>query len=166
MSTSFLPRFVPALAVLAAVAIPIAGCGDSSSSSDSAGNAGADPAAFLPAAAPVYVEAQVQPTGDLKANATTVASKILRTADPGGKIVGLIDKGLKDDGASYEQDIAPVARAAGGPGDHRHRRRRQGPRHRRGDREQGRRRGAEVRRRAQGRQRPRVPRRQVPLQGR
>ncbi len=107
MSTSFLPRFVPALAVLAAVAIPIAGCGDSSSSSNSAGSAGADPAAFLPAAAPVYVEAQVQPTGDLKANATTVASKILRTGDPGGKIAGLLDKGLKDDGASYERDIAP-----------------------------------------------------------
>jgi hypothetical protein len=104
MSTSFLPRFVPALAVLAAVAIPIAGCGDSS---NSAGNAGADPAAFLPAAAPVYVEAQVQPDGDLKANAATVAGKILRTGDPGGKIVGLLDKGLKDDGASYAQDIAP-----------------------------------------------------------
>jgi hypothetical protein len=107
MSTSFLPRFVPALAVLAAVAIPIAGCGDSSSSSSSAGNPGADPAAFLPASAPVYVEAQVQPTGDLKANATTVASKILRTGDPAGKIVGLIDKGLNDNGDSYEQDIAP-----------------------------------------------------------
>jgi hypothetical protein len=107
MSTSFLPRFVPALAVLAAVAIPIAGCGDSSSSSSSAGNAGADPAAFLPASAPVYVEAQVQPTGDLKANATTVAGKILRTVDPGGKIAGLIDQGLKDEGASYQQDIAP-----------------------------------------------------------
>jgi hypothetical protein len=107
MRTSFLPRAVSALAVLAAVAIPIAGCGDSSSSSGSAGNAGADPAAFLPASAPVYVEAQVQPTGDLKANATAVASKILRTADPGGKLVGLIDKGLKDDGAGYAKDIAP-----------------------------------------------------------
>lgn len=107
MSTSFLPRFVPALAVLAAVAIPIAGCGDSSSSSSSSSNAGADPAAFLPAAAPVYVEAQVQPTGDLKANATTIAGKILRTGDPGGKIVELIDKGAKDDDTSYEQDIKP-----------------------------------------------------------
>jgi hypothetical protein len=114
MSTSFLPRFVPALAVLAAVAIPIAGCGDSSSNSSSAGNAGADPAALLPASAPVYVEAQVQPTGDLKANATTVAGKILRTGDPGGKIVGLIDKGAKDDGTTYEQDIKPwLGRRAG-----------------------------------------------------
>jgi hypothetical protein len=107
MRTSFLPRRMSALAVLAAVAIPVAGCGDSSSSSGSSANAGADPAAFLPASAPVYVEAQVQPTGDLKANATTVAGKILRTADPGGKLVGLIDKGLKDDGASYAKDIAP-----------------------------------------------------------
>ncbi len=107
MRTSFLPRAVSALAVLAAVAIPIAGCGDSSSNSGSAGNPGADPAAFLPASAPVYVEAQVQPTGDLKANATTIAGKILRTADPGGKIVGLLDKGLKDEGDSYAKDIAP-----------------------------------------------------------
>jgi hypothetical protein len=106
MRTSFLPRLVSAFAVIAAVAIPIAGCGDSSSSSGG-GNAGADPAAFLPASAPVYVEAQVQPTGDLKANATTIAGKILRTSDPGGKIVGLLDKGLKDDGTSYVQDIAP-----------------------------------------------------------
>jgi hypothetical protein len=107
MRSSLLPRLAVAFAAVAAVAVPIAGCGDSSSSSSGGGNAGADPAAFLPASAPVYVEAQVQPTGDLKANATTIAGKILRTGDPGGKIVELIDKGLKDDGASYAKDIAP-----------------------------------------------------------
>jgi hypothetical protein len=107
MRSSLLPRLAVALAAVAAVAVPIAGCGDSSSSSSGGGNAGADPAAFLPASAPVYVEAQVQPTGDLKANATTIAGKILRTGDPAGKIVGLIDQGLKDDGASYAKDIAP-----------------------------------------------------------
>ena len=85
--------------------VPLAGCGDSSSSGS--GDAGADPAALLPASAPLYVEAQVRPTGDLAVNAKSVAGKILRTGDPGGKIVGLIDQGLKDDKASYADDIAP-----------------------------------------------------------
>jgi hypothetical protein len=107
MRRTLLPRLVAALVACAAVTVPIAGCGDSSSSSGSGGSAGADPAAFLPASAPVYVEAQVQPTGDLKTSATTVAGKILRTGDPGGKIVGLIDQRLKDDGVSYAKDIAP-----------------------------------------------------------
>jgi hypothetical protein len=106
MRSSLLPRLVTAFVACAAVAVPVAGCGDSSSSSGG-GNAGADPAAFLPASAPIYVEAQVQPTGELKADATTIAGKILQTGDPGGKIVGLIDKGLRDGGAGYEKDIAP-----------------------------------------------------------
>jgi hypothetical protein len=85
--------------------VPLAGCGDSSSAGS--GDAGADPAALLPASAPLYVEAQVRPTGDLAVNVKSVAGKILRTGDPAGKIVGLIDQGLKDDKASYEDDIAP-----------------------------------------------------------
>lgn len=94
-------------AACAAVALAAAGCGDSSSSSGGSGNAGADPAALLPASAPVYVEAQIRPTGDLATNAKSVAGKILRTGDPGGKIVGMLDDGLKDKGASYAKDIEP-----------------------------------------------------------
>jgi hypothetical protein len=85
--------------------VPLAGCGDSSSAGS--GDAGADPAALLPASALLYVEAQVRPTGDLAVNAKSVAGKILRTGDPAGKIVGLIDQGIKDDKASYADDIAP-----------------------------------------------------------
>src|SRR4051794_14456570 len=98
-------RTVAAFAAAAAVAVPVAGCGDSSSGG--AGNAAADPAAFLPGSSPVYVEVQVRPGGDLKANVDTVAGKILRTSDPGAKIVALIDKELKDDGESYAKDIEP-----------------------------------------------------------
>jgi Protein of unknown function (DUF3352) len=103
------PRRLAALAMAcSAVAVPIAGCGDSSSStSSSGGSAGTDPATLLPASSPVYVEAQLRPTGDLAANAKSVAGKILRTSDPGGKITGLIDQGIKDDGASYGKDIEP-----------------------------------------------------------
>jgi hypothetical protein len=108
MASSLLlrPRRLLPAACAAVVALGAAGCGDSSSSS-SGGSAGTDPAALLPASAPVYVEAQVQPTGDLAVNAKAVAGKILRTSDPGGKIVGLIDRGLKHDGASYGKDIEP-----------------------------------------------------------
>lgn len=110
MASSLLPRprrFALLAVSCAAVAAPIAGCGSSSSSDNSASSSGSDPAALLPASAPVYVEAQVRPTGDLAANAKTVAGKILRTSDPGGKIVGLIDDAAKDKGASYEKDVEP-----------------------------------------------------------
>jgi hypothetical protein len=110
MTSSLLPRRRKraAVAVLAAMAaaVPVAGCGDSSGSSGG-GNAGADPAAFLPASAPVYVELQVRPSGDLADNAKSVAGKILRTSDPGGKVVGWLDDAIGDKGASYEKDIAP-----------------------------------------------------------
>jgi hypothetical protein len=105
MASSLLPRSVAAFVVAAVVALPIAGCGDASSSAG--GDPGADPAAFVPAASPVYLEAQVRPDGDLAASTTSVASKILRTGDPGGKIVGLLDKGLAKQGSSYAKDVEP-----------------------------------------------------------
>jgi hypothetical protein len=105
MFSPLLPRSLAALVAAAAVALPIAGCG--SSSSASGGDAGADPAAYLPASSPVYVEAQVQPEGDLKASTEAVAKKILRTGDPGGKLVQLLDKGLSDDQATYAKDVEP-----------------------------------------------------------
>jgi hypothetical protein len=110
MASSLLPRprrFALLAASCAAVAVPIAGCGSDSNSSSSGGTSGTDPAALLPASAPVYVEAQVRPTGELAANAKTVAGKILRTSDPGGKIVALIDDAAKDEGASYKKDVEP-----------------------------------------------------------
>jgi uncharacterized protein DUF3352 len=102
-------RYALLAASCAAVVVPIAGCGDSgsSSSSGSGADAGADPAALLPASTPVYVEAQLRPTGELAGNAKTVVGKILRTADPGGKIVGLIDDAIKDNGVTYKKDIEP-----------------------------------------------------------
>jgi hypothetical protein len=55
----------------------------------------------------VYVEAQVQPDGELASNLKSVAGKILRTPDPGAKVVGWIDDALKDDGASFGKDVQP-----------------------------------------------------------
>jgi hypothetical protein len=109
MASSLLPRprarALAGLVAACAVALPVAGC--ASDSSGGGGNAGADPASFLPASAPVYVEAQVQPGGDLKANVDAVAGKILHTGDPAAKIVGLLDKQLAKDGDSYAKDIEP-----------------------------------------------------------
>ncbi|HEV7750908.1 MAG TPA: DUF3352 domain-containing protein [Baekduia sp.] len=105
MATSLLPRCAAAFVAAAAVALPLAGCGSASSSAG--GDPGADPAAFVPASAPAYVEAQVQPDGELGANAKAVAGRILHTGDPGGKIIGLIDQRLEDQGSTYAKDVAP-----------------------------------------------------------
>jgi hypothetical protein len=110
MASSLLPRprrFALLAASCAVAAVPVAGCGSSSSSNGSSGAPGTDPAALMPATAPVYVEAQVRPSGELAANAKAVAGKILRTSDPGAKIVGLIDEAGKKEGASYEKDVEP-----------------------------------------------------------
>ena len=89
-----------AVALVAALA---AGCG--SSSSGSGGES--DPAAAVPATAPVYVEANVHPDGKLGDDVTAVLKKVLRTDDPAAKLKGLIDKSGKDDGITYDKDIAP-----------------------------------------------------------
>jgi Protein of unknown function (DUF3352) len=104
MSRTLLLRACAALVAVAAIAVPVAGCGSSSSAG---GNAGVDPARFLPASTPLYLEALVRPEGDLKANVEAVARKLLRTDDPTQKITGLIDKALRDQGASYKTDIEP-----------------------------------------------------------
>jgi hypothetical protein len=105
MATSLLPRCAAAFVAAAAVALPVAGCGSAGSSAG--GDPGADPAAFVPASAPAYVEAQVQPDGELGANAKAVAGRILRTGDPGAKIIGLIDHGLEAQGITYAKDVEP-----------------------------------------------------------
>jgi hypothetical protein len=94
------PRRLAVLAA-AALAIPIAGCG----SSDSASSGSTDPAKAIPASAPVYVEATVQPAGKQKADLEAALSKILRTDDPAGKITSMIDKGSH--GQTFEQDVKP-----------------------------------------------------------
>lgn len=104
MSRSLLLRACTALVAVAAITVPVAGCGSSSSAG---GNAGVDPARFLPASTPLYLEALVRPEGDLRANVRAVARKLLRTDDPTQKITDLIDKALRGQGASYRADIEP-----------------------------------------------------------
>jgi hypothetical protein len=94
------------LAVLAAAAfaVPIAGCGSSSSSS---GGGAGDPAKAIPASAPVYLEATIQPTGKQRTDLEAAGRKVLRTGDPAAKIKELIDKAAKKEGKSFDKDIKP-----------------------------------------------------------
>lgn len=78
-----------------------AGCGESG-----AGGEG-DPGSLVPAGAALYVEAAVQPEGQLRDDALAAAGKLLRTDDPAAKIRELIDKELAADGLSWERDFAP-----------------------------------------------------------
>jgi hypothetical protein len=97
-------RLALAGAVLA-LAVPVAGCGGGSSSSGGTGDA--DPAAVVPAAAAFYGELTVRPTGDVKANVESLAKKVTGTADPGQKLVALLDKSLSSSGRSFKKDIDP-----------------------------------------------------------
>jgi hypothetical protein len=96
-------RSVLLILVLAAMAALATGCG--SSSSGSGGDS--DPAAAIPATAPIYVEATVHPDGKLGDDVTAVLKKVMRTDDPGAKLQGLIDDSAKDHGVTYATDVAP-----------------------------------------------------------
>jgi hypothetical protein len=92
------------LALLCALVSAIAiGCGSSSSGS----GGGDDPAALIPATAPVYVEASLRPEGKVGDDVIAALKKILRTDDPAAKIHKAIDDAGKDDGVTYKDDVEP-----------------------------------------------------------
>jgi hypothetical protein len=81
----------------------VAGCGGGAASGE------ADPATAVPRDALFYLEVSVRPEGAVKEDALAAAGKLLRTADPGARIVDLLNSGLEDEGGDvdYERDIAP-----------------------------------------------------------
>jgi hypothetical protein len=94
--------------LVACVAVPaaaIAGCGGGSGDS----NADVGPAAAAPASAALYLDATVKPTGSAQTNAEAALTKVMNTADPGGKIVSLLEQESKSEGhpVNYQQDVAP-----------------------------------------------------------
>jgi hypothetical protein len=92
------------LALLCALISAIAvGCG----SSDSGSGGADDPAALVPATAPVYAEATLRPDGKVGADLDAALKKILRTDDPGAKIQKALDDSIKTDGVTYKDDIEP-----------------------------------------------------------
>jgi hypothetical protein len=98
MKTTRLLVLTLVLALCGAVA---AGCG---SSSGSGGDD--DPAALIPAGAPVYVEGVVRPDGKVRSDVEDALKKILRTDDPGAKIRKLIDDSDKGEDVTFK-DVEP-----------------------------------------------------------
>ena len=91
-----------AAAALVAAAGLVAGCGSSSP-----GGADADPAAAVPASAPVYLELVVQPEGEVREGALAAGRKVLGSDDPAGKLAEAFDDVLRDEGVSFARDVAP-----------------------------------------------------------
>jgi len=83
-----------------AVAVGLAACGGGGGSGD------ANPAEAVPSSAPLYIQATLRPDGELKTNTENALKKILKTDDPGAKIV----QGLESDPnnkVSFKDDVDP-----------------------------------------------------------
>jgi hypothetical protein len=101
---------------LLVAAASVAGCAASSS-----GGGGSDPAALVPASAPLYAEAVLGGDSQEQADAQAALAKILRTADPRGELVKAFDHGNVD----FARDVEPwlgdrvgaAALSLGGRGD-------------------------------------------------
>jgi hypothetical protein len=96
-------RLLAAIAAGAAASALAAGCG----SSESPGGADADPATAVPARAPVYLEAVVEPEGRVRDDALAAARKILGTDDPVAALTSAFDRLARDKGITFARDVAP-----------------------------------------------------------
>lgn len=94
------------LALVALLALVLAGCGGSENSTDGATAAGPDPASVAPQSAVAYAEALVRPGDDVKAGLLAAAGKVLRVQDPGAELQRLIEKS-DEPGESFARDIEP-----------------------------------------------------------
>jgi hypothetical protein len=98
------PARLLVLALLSALAALVAaGCGTSASG----GGGDHDPAALVPAGAPLYAEATVRPGGQVGADLQAALKKILRTDDPAATIQKAIDDSAKGQGLTFKDDIEP-----------------------------------------------------------
>ena len=98
-------RLATTVAALAALlALLVAGCG-----SESSGSSGSDPAALAPATSPLYIEATLQPEGELKTNVEDLAQTIAGVDGLGELIVEELESEATDSGEEldYEKEIAP-----------------------------------------------------------
>jgi hypothetical protein len=97
------PRSALALLVLAALTAFVAGCGDS----DSGG--GSDLASLAPPGSVVYVEGDVQPSGEVKSNVDSIAQTIAGVDDLGELIVSKLEEEAEADGepVDFEREVEP-----------------------------------------------------------
>lgn len=96
---------LPVLAALAALAL--AACGDSGPDSS-------DPASLAPADAPIYIQAVLRPTGELKRDVETLTSTVSGFSDPTGELIDWLNRSanegeptLSGKRLSFERDIEP-----------------------------------------------------------
>src|SRR6476646_3084749 len=87
-------------AAAGALALGLVACGGG-------GDTNADPAAAVPAGAPLYVQATVRPAGELGDDTEAALKKILRTDDPGAKIEQALASGSGDSKLSFKDDVEP-----------------------------------------------------------
>jgi Protein of unknown function (DUF3352) len=95
------PRLVLSIAV-AATALGVAGCGSSDGS-------GADPATLAPPKAPLYIEATLQPEGELKSNIQSLAKSVAGIDDLGDLILSSFGRDV-----DYEKEVEPWLGKEGG----------------------------------------------------
>jgi hypothetical protein len=93
-----------------ALAVSLAACGGVSDGS------GSDPAALAPAKSPLYIEATVQPEGEVKTNLEALAQKIAGVDDLGDLIVSELESSATDSGEEldFEKEVAPWLGENGG----------------------------------------------------
>lgn len=93
-----------------ALAVSLAACGGDS------GGSGSDPAALAPAQSPLYVEAALQPEGELKANVQALAQTVAGVDDLGELIVSELESSATDSGEEldFDKEIAPWLGETGG----------------------------------------------------
>ena len=90
----------PALVVALAVSIA-AGCGGDDDEAETT------PASVVPADSLLYMDALVRPEGEERTAIEAPLAALLGTEDPGAVIIDALNAELAEDGATYEEDIAP-----------------------------------------------------------
>jgi Protein of unknown function (DUF3352) len=91
------------LLTCAVTALTAAGCGESASGGEG------DPAALVPADAPLYAQATIRPEGELRDGTLAALGKIMRTDDPAGRLRELVNEEFAEEGGGFtwEKDLAP-----------------------------------------------------------
>ena len=97
--------------VVGSLALSLAGCFGSSSSSSNL--PGADPASVVPTSTLAYAQAVIRPTGTLARDINAASERLLGIANPGAQLDALIDKSAPG-GLSYEKNIRPWLGARAG----------------------------------------------------
>jgi hypothetical protein len=101
-------------AATAVLVLAIAGCGGGSDSNSSSSSS--DPASLAPPKSPLFIEAAVQPEGELKTNVEALAESLAGVEDLGGLIVSELESSASSSGEEfdYEKEVEPWLGEKGG----------------------------------------------------